>query len=80
MHLIESPRIRVKDVAKILDCSVSTVWSWVKNGYIPEPYRVGSRFTYWLRADIEKIARGVQAKTDNDELHTQQEVRHAQAM
>ena len=47
-----SPRIRVKEVAALLNCSVSTVWAWAKKGIIPAP----QRFTYWLRADIETAA------------------------
>lgn len=58
---LECPRIRVKEVARILGCGVSTVWAWVKKGYVPKPQRVGSRFTYWLRADIEAIAKNGQA-------------------
>lgn len=52
----ESPRIRVKEVVALLGCSVSTVWSWTKRGIIPAPQRVGPRFTYWLRNDIEAAA------------------------
>lgn len=51
-----SPRIRVKEVAALLNCSVSTVWAWAKKGIIPAPQRIGPRFTYWLRADIETAA------------------------
>lgn len=54
--MYESPRIRVKEVAALLGCSVSTVWSWTKRGIIPAPQRVGPRFTYWLRSDIEAVA------------------------
>lgn len=52
----QSPRIRVKAVAQLLDCSVSTVWAWVKKGLLPPPHRVGTRFSYWLKAEIEAIA------------------------
>lgn len=50
------PRIRVKEVAHILGCSVSTVWAWARAGLIPQPTRVGSRFSFWLREEIQKIA------------------------
>lgn len=53
-----SKRIRVKTVAALLGCSVSTVWAWAKKGYIPRPKRVGSKFTYWLRSEIEAVAQG----------------------
>ncbi len=51
-----SPRIRVKEVAQLLGCSVSTVWSWVRKGYLPPPQRVGRRFSFWLREEIEVLA------------------------
>lgn len=50
------PRIRVKEVAHILGCSISTVWAWVRAGIIPQPTRVGSRFSFWLREEILQIA------------------------
>lgn len=53
---VECPRIRVKEVAQILGCGVSTVWAWARAGYIPQPMKVGSRFSFWLRNDIERIA------------------------
>lgn len=52
----ECPRIRVKEVARILGCSVSTVWAWSKAGLIPRPTRVGNRFTFWLRDEILNYA------------------------
>lgn len=52
----KSPRIRVQEVAHILGCGVSTVWAWVRRGHIPPPKRVGSRFSFWLRSEIEAIA------------------------
>lgn len=55
---VSSQRIRVKTVATLLGCSVSTVWAWAKKGYIPQPRRVGSKFTYWLRSEIEAVAQG----------------------
>lgn len=61
-----SPRIRVREVAQILGCSVSTVWAWVRKGLIPEPFRIGSRFSFWLRADIEALANPCQPQTQQD--------------
>lgn len=60
------PRIRVKEVAHILGCSVSTVWAWARTGLIPQPTRVGTRFSFWLREEIQKIASGKDpvSKTD----------------
>ncbi len=53
---VRSPRIRVTEAALILGCSKSTVWAWVKKGYLPQPHKVGNRFTYWLRDEIEMAA------------------------
>jgi len=65
-----SPRMRVREVAKELSCCVSTVWAWVKAGYLPQPNRVGSRFTYWLRSDIEAIARNQQIAKEQTSQQT----------
>ena len=54
---IVSSRIRAKEVAAMLGCAKSTVWSWVKDGYLPKPKKVGSRFTYWQREQIAAIAK-----------------------
>lgn len=51
-----SPRIRVREVAALLGCSISTVWAWTRKGYLPQPQRIGRRFTFWLRADIQQLA------------------------
>ncbi|MCQ2444407.1 MAG: AlpA family phage regulatory protein [Mailhella sp.] len=51
---IISPRIRVKEVAEILNLkAVSTVWKYVKTipGF-PQPRRIGARFTYWNRDEV----------------------------
>jgi len=52
-----SIRIRDKEVAVILGCGKSTVWSWVKTrpGF-PQPRREGRRCTYWLRSEVEAYA------------------------
>lgn len=60
------PRIRVKEVAYILGCSVSTVWAWVRAGIIPQPMRVGSRFSFWLREEILQIAKGKNPDSNSD--------------
>lgn len=60
------PRIRVKEVARILGCSVSTVWAWVRAGLIPQPTRVGTRFSFWLREEIIKIANSKDLEPKSD--------------
>lgn len=53
---MERNRLRVKEVAFLLGCSVSTVWAWVKKGYLPPPHRIGTRFSFWLREEVEGVA------------------------
>ena len=50
-------RIKVQDVAAIFGCGKSTIWNWVKTrpGF-PQPRREGSRFTFWLRSEVEDYA------------------------
>ena len=50
-------RIRDREVAAILGCCKSTVWSWAKSrpGF-PQPRREGLRYTYWLRHEVENYA------------------------
>ena len=45
--------MRPLEVAAYFNISVNTVWRWVKSGALPEPSRMGKRFTYWQRKDIE---------------------------
>ena len=45
--------MRPTDVALYYNIAVNTVWRWLKIGILPEPTRIGSRFTFWLREDIE---------------------------
>lgn len=56
-------RIRVGEVANILGCSKSTVWAWVRKGHIPEPHRVETRFSFWIRTEIEALV--IPAKSAN---------------
>ena len=53
-----SPRIRVREVADLLGMkAVSTVWKYAKEmPDFPQPRRCGSRFTYWLRDEVEAYA------------------------
>ena len=45
--------MRPTDVALYYNIAVNTVWRWLKIGILPEPTRIGSRFTFWKREDIE---------------------------
>ena len=66
MHQItRSSRIRAAEVAIILGIGKSTVWRWVKErpGF-PQPRREGTRYTFWLRSEVEAYAIG---KSQNQE-------------
>lgn len=49
----------VKSVATILGIGVSTCWSWVAKGLLPQPTRRG-RTTRWRTGTIREIAAGSQ--------------------
>lgn len=46
--------LRVKNVAKLLDVSVSTVWDQVKKKNLPEPYKFGSS-TVWKMSELQQV-------------------------
>ena len=45
--------MRAKDVAAFMGCSISTVWKWVEQGLLPKPSRLGTRFSFWRKSQIE---------------------------
>ena len=45
--------MRPMDVAIYYGVAVNTVWRWVKSGVLPQPTRLGRRFAYWQREEIE---------------------------
>lgn len=47
------PCLRPKDAANFLQIGVSTLWSWAKQGKVPQPVKMGGRCTVWRRADLE---------------------------
>lgn len=50
--------IPVRDVAKRLGISTSTVWLLVSKGHLPEPVRIGSGNTRWRSSDIDRVIKG----------------------
>lgn len=44
--------LTVKDVARLLDTSVRTVWRLVENGRISKPKRLGGA-ARWFRKDVQ---------------------------
>lgn len=43
-----------KQVANIYQIGRSTVWSFVKEGYLPEPIKIGSRTTRFRGSELPK--------------------------
>ena len=44
---------RPKDLARRLGVRKATVHDWERKGILPQAKRYGSRFTFWLKADID---------------------------
>lgn len=44
--------LRVKDVAATCAISVTTVWTRVRTGTFPKPFKLGPRTTVWDAADV----------------------------
>ncbi|OOZ40236.1 helix-turn-helix transcriptional regulator [Solemya elarraichensis gill symbiont] len=49
-----------KQVAERYNVGRSTVWQWVKDGFLPNPVRFGQRCTRWDSDDLD--AHDVKAK------------------
>ncbi|MBQ9452237.1 MAG: helix-turn-helix domain-containing protein [Desulfovibrio sp.] len=45
--------LRVEDVARLFNCSVTSIWRWAQQGKLPKPRKIGQRFTFWKREEIE---------------------------
>lgn len=52
------PRIRIKEVQQILGCSKTHVYDLHKRHVLLKRTE-GSRFTYWLRSEVEAVAIGL---------------------
>lgn len=45
----------VADVARILDVTERTVWKWTAEGRLPEPIKMGERWTRWRKEEIDGL-------------------------
>jgi excisionase family DNA binding protein len=41
-----------RGVARLLSCSVRTVWRLAKSGGLPAPVRLGGKYARWFRAEV----------------------------
>ena len=52
----ESARfLRDSDVAALLGCSRCFIWKLVKREVLPEPLRLGRKWSAWRLSDIEEV-------------------------
>jgi excisionase family DNA binding protein len=51
--LPEQGLLTTKQVARLLQVSVRTVWRYLRGGRLPRPRYVGPRSPRWLRAEID---------------------------
>ena len=56
--MTESPRIRIKEVQRILGCSKGHVYD-LHNRRLLIKRADGKRFTYWIRSEVEALACGL---------------------
>jgi predicted DNA-binding transcriptional regulator AlpA len=49
--------IKASEVARLLDCSIRSVWRWASMGKIPKPVEVAPFTTRWRLSEIMAIVR-----------------------
>lgn len=49
------PCLRPKEAAAYIGCGLSTLWRWARLGIVPPPQKIGLKYTYWLREDLEQF-------------------------
>ncbi len=62
---IISPRLRIKEVQQILGCSKTHVYD-LHNRRLLIRRTDGRRFTYWIRAEVEAFALGLNPYDNTD--------------
>jgi predicted DNA-binding transcriptional regulator AlpA len=51
----EGPWYRLDDMCRLFDVGERCIWTWVANGRLPKPRRVGRRWSRWPRAEIDTL-------------------------
>lgn len=46
---------RVAGLAALLDIHERTVWQWCASGLLPRPRRVGTRWSRWLKTEVDAL-------------------------
>ena len=53
--LPDSAHVRQPVVEALFSCSSATVWRWVKEGRIPEPYKLSDHLTAWNVGELRGV-------------------------
>ncbi|WP_254493883.1 AlpA family transcriptional regulator [Bartonella sp. B1099] len=59
------PLLTVRESAKILNISVSTLWRRVADGSVPKPLKIGS-LARWLQSDLDDVIEKAKNQRSND--------------
>ncbi len=52
------PWYRVEDMVRLFDVTERCIWTWVSQGRLPQPRRIGRRWTRWPKEEIDALLRG----------------------
>ncbi|EJF83277.1 helix-turn-helix transcriptional regulator [Bartonella rattimassiliensis] len=59
------PLLTVREAAKLLNISVSTLWRRVADGSVPKPLKIGS-LARWLHSDLRNVIEKAKNQRGND--------------
>ncbi|WP_175869560.1 helix-turn-helix transcriptional regulator [Bartonella gabonensis] len=59
------PLLTVRESAKILNISISTLWRRVADGSLPKPLKIGS-LARWLQSDLDDVIEKAKNQRGND--------------
>lgn len=64
-QLPNSAFIRVNVLAKLIGCSIPTVWRKTRNGSLPQPVKFSSHVTSWNVGAIREALREIQTNSNS---------------
>ena len=62
-RLPDSANVRVGVVAKLLGCSIPTIWRKARNGTLPKPVKFSTHVTSWNVGEIRGILKAIRSKS-----------------
>ncbi|WP_375623313.1 MULTISPECIES: helix-turn-helix transcriptional regulator [unclassified Bartonella] len=63
--ILNGPLLTVRESAKLLNISVSTLWRRVTDGSVPKPLKIGS-LARWLQSDLCDVIEKAKNQRGND--------------